>query len=50
MPLTQDQCDKIKVDMATLEYKNGEGLIKAIKRRITNSKDFYLIVGLGGTG
>jgi len=47
MALTQEQRKKITANMKTLE---GDGFIQRIKRVVTNSRDFYLIVGLGGTG
>ncbi|MCL1913543.1 MAG: tubulin-like doman-containing protein [Eubacteriaceae bacterium] len=47
MPLTQDQRTQISENMKVLE---SEGFIQRVKRTVTNTKDSYLIVGLGGTG
>lgn len=50
MTLTPAQQQQIRKNMSTLDYLHGEGIIKSPKRLVTNSKDCYLIVGLGGTG
>ena len=46
---TQAQKDRIKKNLATLDYMEGEGFIRRPKRPISGDQH-YIVVGLGGTG
>jgi len=49
MPLNERYVERIRDNMSTLDYFNGEGIIPRGKRKIGGDVR-YVIVGLGGTG
>ena len=50
MATKPEQSAKVKKNLADLNQLEGNGFIQSIRRSISNNKDFYLVVGLGGVG